>query len=204
MADKRITDLPANTVTASNDVMELSDVSANQSQKITLTQLAAAVATYLASGALPIAALPSGVPVQVANFQTGTMATGTTLVPYDNTIPQSNEGDQYMSLVFTPKSATNTLIIEASGMFYWSGTGNFAMALFKDADASAMAASSVGGSSAMIPLRHKMTAGTTSPITFKVRAGAQGSGTTTFNGLVGTAYLGGVLASSITITEIKV
>ena len=40
-------------------------------------------------------------------------------------------------------------------------------------------------------------------ITFKVRAGANAAGTTTFNGTGGARRMGGVAASSITITEIK-
>jgi hypothetical protein len=50
---------------------------------------------------------------------------------------------------------------------------------------------------------HYMAAGTTSATTFKVRIGAVTSGTITFNGIGSARKLGGVLASSITITEIK-
>ena len=46
-----------------------------------------------------------------------------------------------------------------------------------------------------------MTAGTTSPTTFKVRAGAPS--TVTFNGRDSVAYLNNTMASSITITEIQ-
>jgi hypothetical protein len=49
-----------------------------------------------------------------------------------------------------------------------------------------------------------MDAGTTSETTFKVRAGGEEAGTTTFNGVGGARKYGGVLASSITITEIAV
>lgn len=40
--------------------------------------------------------------------------------------------------------------------------------------------------------------------TFKVRIGGTSAGATTFNGSGGGRKLGGVMASSITITEIKV
>ena len=49
-----------------------------------------------------------------------------------------------------------------------------------------------------------MTAGTGSSTTFKVRAGGQNAGTTTFNGNVSARKYGGVLLSSLTITEIQV
>jgi hypothetical protein len=48
-----------------------------------------------------------------------------------------------------------------------------------------------------------MIAGTTSAITFRVRAGND-SGTYTLNGAGGVRKLGGVMASSITVTEYKV
>jgi len=48
-----------------------------------------------------------------------------------------------------------------------------------------------------------MTAGTTSATTFKFRVGIN-SGTFTFNGYSGGRKLGGVAASSMTITEIAV
>jgi len=48
-----------------------------------------------------------GYVVQVVNFSTSDHATGTTVLPYDNTIPQKTEGHQYISVSITPKSATN-------------------------------------------------------------------------------------------------
>jgi hypothetical protein len=50
--------------------------------------------------------------------------------------------------------------------------------------------------------QHKMTAGTTSATTLKLRIGPQGAATITFNGTAGSQLFGGVMASSITITEI--
>jgi hypothetical protein len=55
-----------------------------------------------------------------------------------------------------------------------------------------------------VKFRHKITAGTTSEITFKVRSGPSSAATVTFNGYGGNRYLGGVMASSITITEVQV
>ncbi len=55
-----------------------------------------------------------------------------------------------------------------------------------------------------IPLRYKMTAGTTSATTFKIRAGGTGASTTTFNGQSGARRFGDITKSVITIWEIKV
>ena len=152
--------------------------------------------------------LPAGGAVQVAKTQTGAVATGTTIIPFDDTIPQKTEGDEYMTLAITPKSATNILVIEVA----WYGSAAIAatdivVALFQDDTADAIAATSqrlyVSTGRVTIPLKHTMTAGTTSAITFKVRAGATDAGTVTFNGSGGARKFGGVVASSIVITEYK-
>ena len=146
--------------------------------------------------------------IQMVSTITGAVATGTTTIPYDDSIPQSGEGDQYMSLAITPKSSTSKLIIDVCGVWANSNATNpnpFIVALFQDSTASALAAvvhRLIGaGSEAQISLRYVMTSGTTSATTFKVRAGSNNAGTTTFNGVAGGRILGGAMASSIVITE---
>lgn len=147
--------------------------------------------------------------LQIVHTQTGAVATGTTVMPLDDTIPQNTEGDEYMTRAITPTSATNKLLIEA----LWIGannvtSGNIGVALFQDTTAGALATSigvsSVAGDMIAVPLRHEMVAGTTSATTFKIRAGGHSAGTTTFNGRGGGRIHGGVMASSIRIAEIKV
>jgi len=146
--------------------------------------------------------------LQVVNAQTGAVATGTTTVPKDDTIPQSGEGDEYITLAITPGNALNTLLVEAEiNLSHAGGAGTtLAVALFQDSIAGAIAASfdsqSEGGRPGVVTLSHKMVAGTTSAITFKMRAGSDTAGTMTFNGQGGARIYGGVLASSITIMEI--
>jgi hypothetical protein len=146
--------------------------------------------------------------VQIVNTQTGAVATGSTTVPFDDTIPQNTEGDEYMTLAITPTSATNKLKIEVVFHCAVSALANVVVALFQDSTANALAAvltSRVEAAAApgVVTFTHYMTAGTTSATTFKVRAGPT-AGTLTFNGGSGTRRFGGVMASSITITEIKV
>lgn len=152
---------------------------------------------------------PAGHVLQVVNYNTGAVATGTGTIPSDDTIPQNTEGDQYMSLAITPLFSTSKLVIEVVGQFSnAAGGGRFMMALFQDTTANALAASTQGFFDAnkpfMLSLIHYMTAGTTSSTTFKVRAGtlSVAAGTTTFNGSAGARLLGGVSSSSITIWEI--
>jgi hypothetical protein len=165
----------------------------------------------LAQALIDIAALQADTrTLQVVSTQTGALATGTTLFPYDDTIPQNTEGDQYMSLSITPKSATSRLVIEVTGVFASSAgaAGNPLMvALFQDSTAGALAAvvhrMVTANCEATISFNHTMTSGTTSATTFRVRAGSNNAGTTFFNGNTGPARLmGGVMASSIVITEI--
>ena len=146
--------------------------------------------------------------VQMVNTQTGAVATGTTTMPSDDTIPQNTEGDEYMTLAITPKSTSNKLVITVIASFENSSTNpKIQMALFQDATAGALAAAQEAHASGNtrpinIVLTHTMTAGTTSLTTFKIRAGGAASGTTTFNGIGGARSLGGVMASSITIEEV--
>lgn len=144
--------------------------------------------------------------VQVVNTQTGTVSTGTTTIPLDNTIPQITEGDEYMTLAITPTSSTNKLQIDVEvEMSNSAGDRWNTVALFQDATADALKAAVVymptGTGGVRVTFRHTMVAGTTSSTTFRVRAGGNAAGTTTFNGFSGAQYYGGVLASGITITE---
>lgn len=144
--------------------------------------------------------------VQIVNTQTGAMATGTTTIPLDDTIPQNTEGTQFMTLAITPTSSTNKLQIDVVFVGACSVINTFpAAALFQDSTANALAAMAVTQSLSdglfIITFQHTMLAGTTSSTTFKVRAGPNGAATLTFNGRVGARLFGGVIASSITITE---
>jgi len=144
---------------------------------------------------------------QIVTFETGAVATGTTQIPGDDTIPQNTEGDQYMALSITPTNPNSTLLID----IVWIGatsatTGAIGVALFQDSTVNAVAAAAqnVIGAATLVTVsfRHRMTAVTTSPTTFKVRAGLNAPGTTTFNGFFAGRMYGGVMGSSIMISEI--
>ncbi len=153
------------------------------------------------------ATAPAGSVVQVVSGMSSAVATGTTLLPYDDTIPQNNEGDQYMTLAITPKSATNHLVIEANVQISHTGVTNISAALFQDTTAGALAAGEVteetSGFVRNIPIFCDMVSGTTSATTFKIRAGGSSAGTTTFNGTTGQRRFGGIPTSWIKITEYK-
>lgn len=147
----------------------------------------------------------TGAPIQTVSTATSAVATGTTTIPADDTIPQNTEGDEYMTLAITPKSATNILVIQA--ITHTANTAAVAhiVALFQDSTANALAAieqyQGQTSGSVNMKLTHRMVAGTTSATTFKIRIGGSGAGTTSFNGVSGTRRFGAITKSSIVITE---
>jgi len=155
----------------------------------------------------------TGRTVQVVNIQSSAMGaelgtTGTTAIPADDTIPQwSTEGDLYLSRAITPTDASNNLKIDISLSWAQTNTSAFTIALFQDTTADALAVAVVKNTAANVShhtsFTHFMAAGTTSATTFKVKAGGVTGATTTINGFSGARKGGGVLYSSITITEIQ-
>jgi len=169
-------------------------------------------ADSLATGAVTSGKLASGTGgkvVQVVHVQTGAFASGTTVMPLDTSIPQITEGTEFMTLAVTPTHASNILHIDVVSESS-SETANVMSinALFVGTTASALAVAIGGiGAAANRPVpttafRHRMVAGVTTELTFRLRIGPSSSATMVFNGYAGGARFGGTLASSITITEI--
>lgn len=145
---------------------------------------------------------------QVQMTQYSEASTTTTIIPFDDTIPQNTEGAEFMSQTITPKSASNLLVIEGAIMLNNTVVNWYIAALFQDSTANALAAytsySGVATGALTIPFKYKMTAGTTSATTFKIRGGGPSAGTTTFNGQSGTRRFGAIPKSYIQVTEFKV
>jgi hypothetical protein len=150
-----------------------------------------------------------GAVVQRVNTQTGTGATNSTTIPYDDTIPQNTEGSEYFTQAITPKNTSNILYIDVTVIGSVSSADYAVVALFQDTTANALAAAAVyietNTAIATIHFRHKMTAGTTSATTFKVRVGTPSGTAFYLNGRTSDGQkFGGVAASSITIDEVRV
>lgn len=147
----------------------------------------------------------SGTVLQIVNYQTGAVATGTTTIPQDDSIPQITEGTQFMTLAITPKSTTSMLMIEVVCVSSPSAADWITVALFQDATANALAATITyfAGANEAAPLDfvHTVTSGSLTARTFRVRGGCAGS-TFTLNGAAAGRRMGGVCSSSITITEV--
>ena len=171
------------------------------------------VLTSGGAGAAPsfAAAAAGGKVVQVVHVQDGTYASGTTTIPLDNTIPQITEGNEFMTLAITPTHASNILFIDVVGAF-GSHIANqlYVVSLFVGTTANALATAQAGMSAVAnrpqvtTAFKHRMVAGVTTELTFRVRAGCHGSSSQlNFNGYNGAAFFGGTYASTITITEIS-
>ncbi len=157
--------------------------------------------------ALAAASAITGRILQTQRQATGAVATTTSVIPDDDTIPQITEGAEFLSIAITPSNALNILEIEAHLFIANSDSRTLGAALFQNGIANALAAHrevTFGPTdSHKVVLKHRMTAGSTSPITFSVRAGPAGASTLTVNGIGGARRFGGVMNSFIEVKEIS-
>jgi len=143
--------------------------------------------------------------VQVVNTTDNAYSTTTSVIPWDNTIPQNTEGAEVITASITPKDSSNLLKIEVNfPCISTSITNIFSAALFKDSDAGAIQVGVSSENSGNYPqnlhMQYNQVAGTTSTTTFKVRVGVD-SGTGYLNGNTSARTFGGAAHYSITITE---
>lgn len=143
--------------------------------------------------------------IQIVSANTTTNSTATTVIPFDNTIPQQTEGDEILTVSITPTDTNNTLLIMFNGKFFQASPTACSLALFQDATANALSATHIVGNSAAGSVRgtgnliYTMTAGTTSSTTFKIRVGPVAGG----GGVgVNSAEFGSAVNTRIVVMEI--
>lgn len=145
--------------------------------------------------------------IQIAHASISSVVSGSTLAVEDDTIPQNTEGFEVMTCSITPNASANKLLIQANICIGYQNAdlGYGIIALFQDSIANALAAVQTGRSlyAAVRSLTHKMNAGTTSPITFKIRVGGTWAGTYYVNSQMNASsrFGGGVSSSTLTIIE---
>ena len=154
-------------------------------------------------------ATDSGKVLQMVYVYTGAYATGSTTMPFDDTIPQNTEGNEVMTLAITPTSASSKLLINVDVCGSSDVQGNWTAALFRDSTADALTATQVKASNVTADqndhchLSWIADSSSTSATTFKVRCGQNNAGAWYFNGENGSRLFGGVANSGITIMEIS-
>lgn len=146
--------------------------------------------------------------IQVAVSTDAAGASGTTVIPADDTIPQNTEGDQIQSVSITPKSAANMLRVTGFA-FLSTNTNNNTVGycLFRDSGANALL-STWYYISGVFPSQHGAIlhpgeiAGSTSATTYKTRMGGY-TGTCYFNKHGdGNRYYGGSWKSYLLAEEV--
>ena len=155
------------------------------------------------------AATGFGKVLQMVYVFTGAYATGSTTMPFDDTIPQNTEGNEVMTLAITPTSASSKLLINVDVCGSSDVQGNWTAELFRDSTADALTATQVKASNVTADqndhchLSWVADSSSTSATTFKVRCGQNNAGAWYFNGENGSRLFGGVANSGITIMEIS-
>jgi len=149
----------------------------------------------------------TGEVVQYVQNSTSALINISTIIPYDDTIPQITEGTEVLTVTITPTNITHTLVIKLS--FNGAGGSDPTMALFQDATANALAAVClpVGILNAEVnsSLSYKMTAGTIAATTFRMRVGVIANAILANGKSVGaTRVYGGVSSTTIEVWEIAV
>lgn len=155
--------------------------------------------------------------VQFATTSTSswTVIAGTTssnIIPVDNTKPQVTEGYGVLSLSFTPKSATSTIVVSVKGYALCGGTAIYdsaVAALFSSASSDAIQATwlanaHTAGVSLLgnLAMEVTQTSGSTTARTYSLRVGPNTStGTVILNGNSSTQIFNNASSVVLTITE---
>lgn len=143
---------------------------------------------------------------RVAQIITGTIpqTTGTTILPYDNTVPQPTEGFQIWTASITPYYTTSTIIVFYSVFAESSvATAIVSSTLFNGTTllAALSAYTGVANTPMSVAVHKSFISGTVSPITISGRIGSSAAGTTYVN-RGNTETFGGGLSSSYIIMEL--
>lgn len=157
------------------------------------------------SAQFPISVLPATI-IQATTVENVVYTAVTSVIPWDDTIPQQTEGVEIMTASITPKASTSKLRVTVTlqlGVANAITPGTIA-SLFRDAGADAIAACGNWNDTtdfSSVTFTALVDAVATASTTFKVRVGRQ-SGTVEVNGYNGSRVLGGSMPSTITIEEI--
>lgn len=143
---------------------------------------------------------------RLMQFATGniTQTTGTTILPYDNTLPSSTEGFQIFTANITPFYNNSTIIV-IYNIFYECSSINTVVTTTLLNDTTTIAANASRQATASQPntlsISKSFTSGTTSPLTISARIGPA-SASTVYVNRGNTETFGGSITTSYIIMEI--
>jgi hypothetical protein len=208
IADSNVTYAKIQNVSATDKLLGRSTAGAGVVEEITCTAAgrallddvnAAAQRTTLGLGVAPILQT-------VTNFSAAVDSTAVS-IPLDDTIPQSNEGKEFINASITPLSNSNKVIVTIRlNVGVNTATAYVTAAVFRDSVANALDASAIRlattAEAESMFLTFIDTPATTSEVTYKVRFGAN-TGTAYVNQQSGGRYFGGVANSGIILQEVR-
>tara|TARA_R110001592_G_scaffold182803_2_gene426237 strand:- start:301 stop:1116 length:816 start_codon:yes stop_codon:yes gene_type:complete len=134
---------------------------------------------------------------------------GSSVIPLDNTLPQSGEGTEVLTTSFTPKSTSNRIEVSFNGLIVHTDPGpSMVLALFEGTTCKAAQWFTQPTNGANVThVTFQFTPSSTDAATYSIRIG---NGTTQTNPLYvnrqsnATATLGGLMEYSMTVLELKV
>lgn len=147
--------------------------------------------------------LPGDVVQRVRTTSSTVATTAATTGLNSGTIPLSSSGAQFMAIAISPTASANLLRAKHSSIYSNSPTDTVNVMLCRDSD---MFAASVtynnGASYSQLVIDYFAKCSSVASTTFAIRAGPATTGTTTFNGVGGVLYCGGVTQAFLEIEEI--
>jgi hypothetical protein len=199
-------------VVADNEVTTAKILDAN----VTNAKLASGIdASKITTGTLPIARIADGAVnnakvadgaiVQVVQYSLAAHAGVTTVIPYDDTVPQSTEGHEMLVQSITPQSSTNKILARASVFLNPNSASTHTLALFRGTTCIFATAQSQTGQNyqATVSFEFLDSPATTSATTYSVRVGPSASAVYYFNGDSAGRKFGTTPKSTLTLMEIK-
>lgn len=153
--------------------------------------------------------LPGDIVQGPLRTDTGTVATGTTVTPGDDSAALITEGDQYMTLSITQKSPLNFIDTKIQAFLSTSLDNSSVHVSMHRNGATAVRMANTGArvntpSTYPCAIHDFRQAGATSPCVTTVRAGPSAAATVTFNGVGGAQSFGGTYNSYICKTEVHI
>jgi hypothetical protein len=145
--------------------------------------------------------------LQAPSHVRGDFVVGAANIPYDDTIPQIGEGNEFFSVIFTPQRVGSRVRVRclANVAHGNAGLGIIAAALFRAGTANALA---VGNAMApatnqpvQIAIEYEYITADVLPITFSARFGINSGGSTYLNGRAAGAAMGGAMVSFLKVEE---
>ncbi len=162
-----------------------------------------ALALADATGTLTAAHMPVGTIIQEVIATTNAYTSHTTVIPYDDTIPQIGEGDLLLTASITPSSTSNHVNVTAIVNLN-AGNGEASAAVFRGAGANAIgAAVIIAGNDPPAPVTVFVDDAPSSVAaqSYTLRVGPS-TGTLYVNGVSGGRIFGGALTCSLLLQEI--